>query len=171
MWRGLALGLVVAGAVMGCGGSGAGGSSDQTSGGDGPRLSKRGYERAVAEIVESRPVREAQRLFFKLAAGDVTPEACKVETRVFVRDVGMGIDAVAMLRPPAEVAGLQARILVAGRESERALRRLADDVAAGRVRCGPEWNRRAYGLPSTNRAVAILAEYARRGYRLATNGQ
>jgi hypothetical protein len=171
MWRGLAIGLVLAGVVAGCGGSGSGGSSEGTTGGGGPRLSKRGYERAVAQIVESREVREADLLFYRLAAGDVTPEQCKVKTRQFVRDVGNGIDAVAKLRPPAEVAGLQARFLIAARGTEKKLRRLVRDVAAGKVRCGPEWNHRAYGLPSTNRAVAILAEYARRGYRLEINGE
>jgi hypothetical protein len=170
MWRTLVVGLVLTGVLAGCGGSD-GGSGDGATGGDGQRLSKRGYERAVARIVESRGVREADLLFYRLAAGDVTPRECNAETRRFVRDVGNGIDAVAKLHPPAEVAGLQARFLVAARETEKALRRLAGDVSAGNVRCGPPWNRRAYGLPSTDRAVAILAEYARRGYRIATNGE
>jgi hypothetical protein len=165
------MGLVLAGVLAACGGSGGDGSSDGTTGGDGPRLSKRGYERAVAVIVESRAVRQADRLFFSLAAGDVTTEGCKVKTSRFVRDVGKGIDAVAKLSPPAEVADLHARFLVAARETQKTLRRLARDVSAGKVRCGPQWDRRAYGLPSTNRAVAILAAYARRGYRLATNGE
>jgi hypothetical protein len=171
MWRGLAVGLVVAGVLAGCGGSGSGGSSEGTTGDDGPRLSKRGYERAVAKIVESPGVREADLLFYRLAAGDVTPEQCRVKTRQFVRDVEKGIDAVAKLDSPAEVAGLQARFVIAARETETKLRRLARDVSAGKVRCGPEWNHRAYGLPSTNRAVAILAEYGRRGYRLDINGE
>jgi hypothetical protein len=125
----------------------------------------------VARIVESPEVRDAQRLFISLAAGDVTGHECKVGTRQFVREVGHGIDAIANLSPPAEVAGLQARFLIAARETERKLRRLAADVSAGNVHCGPGWNSRAYGLPSTNRAVAILAAYARRGYRLAISGE
>jgi hypothetical protein len=171
MWRSIAIGVVLAGLLAGCGGTGGAGSSEQATSGDGPRLSKRQYERAVAEIIESQPVREADRLFFKLAAGDVTAQECTTETRQFVSDVGSGIDAVARLNPPVEVAGLQARIVVAGRESEKQLQRLAEDVAAGKVSCGPQWNSRAYGLPSTDRAVAILAEYARRGYLMATNGE
>jgi hypothetical protein len=171
MRRSLTVGLVLAGVLAGCGGSGAGGSSDHTTGGDRPRLSKRGYERAVAQIFESPRVREAQRLFISLAAGNVTPRECKVETGQFVRDVGRGIDAVAKLNPPVEVASLHTRFLIAARESEKRLRRLAGDVSAGSVRCGPAWNSRAYGLPSTDRAVAILAEYARHGYLIATNGE
>jgi hypothetical protein len=171
MWRTLVMWLVLAGVLVGCGGSDGAGSGDGTTGGDGQRLSKRGYERAVAQIVESRPVREADLLFYRLAAGDVTPAECRVETRRFVRDVGNGIEGVAKLRPPAEVAGLQMRFLTAARETETKLRQLEEDVSAGKVRCGPEWNSRAYGLPSTNRAVAILADYARRGYRMAINGE
>ena len=171
MWRSLLVGVVLARVVVGCGGSGAGGSSEGTTGDDGPRMSKRGYERAVAQIVDSRGVREAQRLFIYLAAGEVNRQECMVETRQFVRDVGSGIDAVAELNPPAAVAGLQSRFLDAARETETKLRRLAADVSAGKVRCGPGWNHRAYGLPSTNRAVAILAGYARHGYRIAINGE
>ena len=171
MWRSVVTGVLVVGLLVGCGGTGRADSREQAASGDGPRLSKRQYERAVAEIIESQPVREADRLFFKLAAGDVTADECTTETGRFVRDVGSGIDAVARLNPPLEVAGLQARIVVAGRESQRQLQQLAEDVAAGKVSCGPQWNRRAYGLPSTDRAVAILAEYARRGYLIATNGE
>ena len=122
-------------------------------------------------ILQSDRVREAERLFFTLAAGDVTEEQCKTETRRFVRDVGEATDAVAEPNAPAEVADLQTKLITAGRVSESKLLELADDVAAGDVRCGQEWNERAYGLPSTNRAVAILAEYARRGYPIATNGE
>jgi hypothetical protein len=171
MWRSLVAGFLLAGVLVGCGGSGAGGSGEGAGGGDGSRLSRRGYERAVAQIVESRPVRQAERLFSRLAAGDVTAAECRAETGRFVRDVGSGIDAVANLNPPAEVAGLHARFLIAARGTERKLRRLAEDVSAGNVRCGPQWNSRAYGLPSTDRAVTILAEYARRGYRIAINGE
>jgi hypothetical protein len=171
MWRSFVAGLVLAGVLAACGGSGGSGSREGASGGDGPRLSKRGYERAVAKIVESRPVREAERLFYRLAAGDVTAAECGAETGRFVRDVGSGVDAVAKLNPPLEVAGLQARFLIAARETEKRLRRLVDDVAAGKVRCGPEWNSQAYGLPSTDRAVAILGEYARSGYRIAIDGE
>jgi hypothetical protein len=171
MWRSLAIGLVVAGLLAGCGGTGSADSSEQATTGDGPRLSKRQYERSVAEIIESKPVREADRLFFKLAAGDVTADECTTETRRFLSDVGSGIDAVAKLNAPVGVDGLQARIVVAGRQTEKQLQRLAEDVAAGKVSCGQEWNSRAYGLRSTDRAVAILAEYARRGYLIATNGE
>jgi hypothetical protein len=171
MRRSVVVGLVLAGVLAACGGSGGSASSEQASGGDGPRLSKRGYERAVAKVVESQPVRQAERLFIVLAAGVVTPEECKAETGRFVRDVRSGIGAVAKLNPPLEVAGLQARFLIAARETEERLRRLAAGVAAGKVRCGQEWNSRAYGLPSTDRAVAILAGYARRGYRIAINGE
>jgi hypothetical protein len=45
-----------------------------------------------------------------------------------------------------------------------ALDKLADDVEAGRVDCGEEWNSRAYGLASTRRAEEALEELAARGY-------
>jgi hypothetical protein len=165
------LGFVLAGVVAGCGGTASDPGNMSGTGVDASSLSKPQYERAVAKILESDPVQEAERLFFTLAAGDITAEECKTETRRFVQDVGEAIDAVADLNPPAEVAGLQTRLITAGRESEAKLRDLADGVEAGDVRCGQEWNERAYGLPSTNRAVAILAEYARRGYPIATNGE
>jgi hypothetical protein len=171
MWRSVAIGVVLAGLLAGCGGTGGADGSEQATSGNGPRLSKRQYQRAVAEIIESEPVREADRLFFKLAAGDVTADECTTETRRFLSDVGSGIDAVAKLNAPVEVAALQARIVVAGRQSEKELQRLAEDVAAGKVSCGQEWNSRAYGLRSTDHAVALLAQYARRGYLITTNGQ
>jgi hypothetical protein len=129
------------------------------------RLSHDDYVAAIDEIETSAPARDAERRFFTLAAGAETSE-CVAGSKAFARDIHQIIGAVAALVPPADVADLQARFLVAARQSSAKIDLLAKDVAAYRVDCGSDWNHRAYALPSTIRAQKAMTELARR-YELA----
>jgi hypothetical protein len=135
------------------------------------RLNHDAYLAALHVIERSPAARDADRLFLRLATGAVSPEECRQGARRFADDVSNVVGAIDRLRPPPDAAGLQRKLVAAARRSEHALDDLADDVAAGRVRCGQSWNRRAYGLPSTLQAQHLLDEYARRGYRLDINGE
>jgi hypothetical protein len=75
------------------------------------------------------------------------------------------VDEIDEVRPPEEVDEIHDRLVAAARETVDALDELADDVDAGNVDCGMDWNRRAYGLESTERAEAALAELQERGYQ------
>jgi hypothetical protein len=62
--------------------------------------------------------------------------------------------------------GLQDEFVDASRETVETIEGLADDVAAGRVRCGNDYNGRAYGLPSTLRAERVIEQIEAKGYFL-----
>ena len=128
----------------------------------GGRLSKDEYVQEAREIAQDASV--AGELFTRLAAGEVTPKVCRRDTRRFRDEVEAIVDAAGALEPPEEIEPIHDRFVAAGRETVEALDALVDDVRAGRVQCGEEWNSRAYGLASTRRAEEALAELDARGY-------
>jgi hypothetical protein len=81
------------------------------------------------------------------------------------------VDRVEGLSPPEEVAQLQRQFVDDARESIWTVGEAADEVGAGTLHCGRSMNRRIYGLPSTERAEAVLGEYAKRGYVFGLNSQ
>jgi hypothetical protein len=127
------------------------------------RLSKAEYEAAVLSIVrELQP--EATHLFFDIVANEYPREECATKTARFHTVLKEIVDRVEALRPPLEVVGLQARFLAAARKSVDEVGEAAADVQRGLLSCAQPLNRRIYGLPSTDRAEAVLSEYRTRGY-------
>lgn len=157
-----ALGAAVAVLTAGCGGSASGTKS-------GPPLTHDRYIAALNAITTGPALDEAQRLFFRLAAGRISEEECRDGARRFADDAKEVVADVAALNPPAEVADLQERFVASASVSTSLIEKLADDVEAGRVECGQPWNRRAYGLPSTADAQEVLTELAQRGYLFVGN--
>jgi hypothetical protein len=149
---------------------GCGGSADVVSSG-GPRLTHAQYQAAITRIELSPLVGDMNRLFFQLAAGDVSERGCRDGARRFAEDVHTVVERVAKLRAPQDVAGLQDRLVEAGRKTDAQIERLADDVEAGNVSCGQPWNQRAYGLASTDQARQVIVELGNRGYGLALNSE
>ena len=137
-------------------------------GGEAKPLTHDQYRVALDAIVSSPTLQRADREFSELAAG--TPSTpCPQEARAFAEDIHELVARVAKLRPPADVADLQARFVPPARRTAELLDQLADDVAAGRVACGMSWNRRAYRLRSTMDAERVMLAYATRGYLLPWN--
>jgi hypothetical protein len=142
-------GLCLALALAGCGGDN--------------RLSKTEYEAAVLGIVRDSET-EATHLFFDIVANDYPRKECGTKTSRFHGVLKEIVDRVEALRPPSEVADLQMRFLAAARISVDEVGEAAADVRRGRLSCGRPLNLRIYGLPSTDRAEAVLSEYRERGY-------
>lgn len=135
--------------VVGCGGD--------------DRLSKTEYEAAVLAIVRDLQP-EADRLFFHLVANPYRRAECAAKSARFHEVLEQIVQRVEGLSPPEDVADLQRRFLGAARESVAEVGRAANDVRRGRLSCGQPLNHRIYGLPSTDRAQEVLAEYHRQGY-------
>jgi hypothetical protein len=135
-------------------GSGCGGDS---------RLSKTEYETAVLGIVRDLEP-EASHLFFDIVANDYALKECATKTSRFHGVLKEIVDRVEAVRPPSEVADLQTRFIAAARISVDEVDQAAADVRRGRLSCGRPLNLRIYGLPSTDRAQAVLREYRERGY-------
>ena len=132
--------------------------------GGGERLTKGEYLERGREIQVSTSLLDAGRLFFRLSSGRVSAEECQDGTVRF-RDAAASVVAeVDEIRPPQEIEQIHDRLVAAAQESIDALDGLVDDVSAGEVSCGQEWNRRAYGLASTERAQAVLKELEQQGY-------
>jgi hypothetical protein len=145
-----ALALIVILVLAGCGGG------EQ-------HLSKPEYEAEVLRIArELEP--PATRLFFDVVANDYPRATCAAKKERFHGMLSEIVDRVEALDPPDEVAGLQRRFLAAAQGSVHAVGEAANDARAGRLSCGMPLNRRIYGLPSTRRAEAVLAEFQQRGY-------
>jgi hypothetical protein len=127
------------------------------------RLSKAEYEAAVLGIVRDLQP-EANHLYFDIVANEYPLEECATKTARFHGVLKKIVDRVEALRPPSDVAGLQTRFLAAARMSVDEVGEAAADVSGGRLSCGQPLNQRIYGLPSTDRAEAVLSEYRDRGY-------
>jgi hypothetical protein len=158
--------VTLAALLAACGGDGEGATSRS-----GEPTTHEDYQQAIGRIEQSTAVREAGDLFYALAAGDVSHSECREAARRFADDVHEIVEDVAALTPPADIDDLHDRLLDEARATSTALDALASDVEAGEVGCGQEWNARAYGLASTDRARVILVQYTGRGYRLGVNGQ
>jgi hypothetical protein len=132
-------------------------------GGRDHRLSKASYEREVLDIVRDLEP-EADRLFFDIVANPYPRAVCASKTAHFHRVLQEILDRVERLRPPAEVAALQARFLLAAQRSVNAVGEAVSDIRLGRLPCGQPLNRRIYGLPSTDHAEAVLQDFQAQGY-------
>jgi hypothetical protein len=113
---------------------------------------------------------DASRVFVKLVVDPGLPQpACAAKAREFHDELERIVDDVAALRPPNDVQALQDRFVSAAGESVATVGRAADEVAAGKLRCGTPMNRRIYGLASTRRAEQVLQDLARKGYVFGLN--
>jgi hypothetical protein len=136
------------------------------------RLGKMEYLRQINEIASSDDARTATRLFDKIVVE--LPQrkgSCLARTRELEQVLDRLVDRVEGLSPPEEVAQLQRQFVDAARESVRTVGKAADELGAGKLHCGRSMNRRIYGLPSTERAEAVLGGYAKRGYVFGLNSQ
>jgi hypothetical protein len=157
--------VVSCGLLLGC--SGSGGSAS----GSGKRLTHDEYQRAIVGVETSSASTETGRLFFSLAVGDLSDADCRTGARRFADDIHTIIDSISAIHPPDDALDLQQRLLDAARKSAAQLDALASDVESGKVACGEQWNHRAYGLPSTTRALQVIEEAGRRGYQLGLNSE
>jgi hypothetical protein len=143
-----------------------------TACGDAKRLTKQEYLQRINVIASGDDARKATRLFDDVVIDPPLPRAsCAARTRDFQRVLDTIVDSVEALAAPTAVAPLQRKFVAAARESIETVGHAADDVAAGKLRCGSAMNRRIYGLASTRRAEAVLREYAQRGYVFGLNSQ
>lgn len=126
-------------------------------------LSKEKYEREVLALVEG-PGNEASVLYSAIVIGLIPPDECRSKAARFHEVLEGIVDEVEQLRPPSEVAELQAQFLVAAHESVDEVGRAVADVESGKLSCGIDLNRRIYGLPSTDRAEQVLSEVRDLGY-------
>jgi hypothetical protein len=129
-----------------------------------PQLTGEQYRTAIQQIQSSDTARQVDQLFFSLAAGDVSPRECRDGARRFAEDIHAIIHDVERLAPPDDAVLPQQRLVESAKESAAKLDALADDVEAGAVTCGRQWNERAYGLPSTDRADEAFVELSNLGY-------
>jgi len=126
-------------------------------------LSKAEYEREALALAEGKGS-EAAGLFFEIVTGLIPPDECKVKATRFHETLEEIVAEIERLRPPQEVADLQRDFLVTARESVADVGRAVEDVQEGDLSCGFDLNKRIYGLPSTDRAEAIVSEYHELGY-------
>jgi hypothetical protein len=159
--RAVALLGLVACALSACGGEGR------------ERLSPEEYAAEVRAIEEGVEARDASRLFFALVAGTICDRAtcrqmsddeCSSMGRQFGSDLHAVVSQVDALEPPPDAEPIQARFLVAARESVATVDDAVDDLEAGTLECGRDLNRRIYGLESTARAEQAIEELAAKGY-------
>lgn len=168
----LLLGLTALAIAAGCGGSSAdrpapAGSEDSTESVAPPPLpsaplTREQYFAAVRSIVDG-PGRRASGLFGVLVV-EQPPRECAAAARRFEQALDEIVDATAALSPPAHVAGLHGRFVVAARKAVGGARPALARAQAGELACGDELNAGIYGLPTTARAEAILAKIEAKGY-------
>jgi hypothetical protein len=159
----LASALVLAISLLaGCGSNG-----DRTA-----RLSHDEYLQRLREIESGGDAQSATRLFLKLVVEPGAPQTiCLERARQFDRALHNIVLEVDSLQPPESVQSLQDRFVSEARKSVAAVDDAVEDVDAGTLTCGMPMNRRIYGLPSTERAEAVLIELGKRGYTLGSNSE
>ena len=123
---------------------------------DGEGLSHEEYQDEIQAITAGPDVSEASLLFVELRDAFQDRAACTAKAAEFHTRLEAIVTAVEALDPPADAEAAQRDFVAAARESVRAIGRLADDVAHGRVQCGEDYRDHAYGLPSTERAEDVL---------------
>jgi hypothetical protein len=123
-------------------------------------LSHKEYQQEIHAIRMSDDAREADRLFFDLAAHDYGRQACATRARAFHER----LERVDGLNPPEDAEGPPKEFLAAAYESVDRIGQLADAVDRGALACGMDFNRGAYGLESTKRAQRAIEELETRGY-------
>lgn len=127
-------------------------------------LSHDEYQRAILKIVSGEDSREAGRLFYDVVGKDYDARTCAAHVTGLQQHLEAILDQVEQLAAPADAAAAQHAFLPPARESARLVGVAASDAAAGRLRCGPDMNHRIYGMPSTRRAEAAIADLERAGY-------
>jgi hypothetical protein len=127
-------------------------------------MSRDEYQRALQGIVHSGDAREADRLYLDLVVHEYPRAACATRARSLHGRLEAILERVERLDPPADARDAQEEFLRAGRESVDRIGELVDEVAGGDLACGMAYDRRAYGLPSTARAVRAIQQLERRGY-------
>jgi hypothetical protein len=153
--------VVAVACLGGCGGSGGA-----------KRLDRQEYLQQIRDIAAGDDAQTASRLFIKLVVDPPLPQGvCRERARDFHDALDRIVDAVDQLNPPADMVALQRQFVAAARQSVRTVGQEVDAVRAGKLRCGSAMNRRIYGLASTERAEAVLREYARHGYVFGLNSQ
>jgi hypothetical protein len=131
-------------------------------GGGGERLGKDEYTERIQTLAYGPDARTASALFIGLV---VAPHAgCAAEARRFAETLHEIVADVEALEPPAEVESLHERFLSAAKESVDQVDEAVAEVEAGTLTCGQPLNRRIYGLPSTERAQAVITELVEKGY-------
>ena len=134
--------------------------------GEGPRLSKDEYVSRLRALERSDLARESTNVYTKMAAYVLPQAECAENARTLHRDLDEIVDKVDALRPPLEVQRIQDDFVEAGRETVDTIGGLAREVEQGKLKCGRAYNQRAYGLPSTDRALQAIEELDRHGYRI-----
>jgi hypothetical protein len=157
--------LILVVALFVSSGTGCGSSSSQQ------RLSKSEYQQKLLDIERSQAARDASRLFSEIVLGDpvtgpksLEGRACAESARKFAASLHEIADSLALVKPPRDVEALQNRLLKDARVSVATVDEAARDAAAGRLACGPDMNKRIYGLPPTLRAEATIALIEKKGY-------
>jgi len=125
-------------------------------------LTKEEYQQGILAVRERAG--PAESLYEDLVVDELPQEQCAERARRFHIALAGIVSDVEALTPPEDVAALQERFLVAARESVDEVGRVVERVEAGELRCGDELNSALYGLPSTERANAVLPELESKGY-------
>jgi hypothetical protein len=135
----------------------------------GGRLSKDEYVAKLRALESSGLAREATRIYDRMAGLALPQGECIDNARTFHADLQTIVDEVHGLSPPAEVQRIQDDFVSAGQDTVDVIGRIVRDIEAGTLKCGQAFNRRAYGLPSTDRAQQALRELGRHGYHIGLN--
>jgi hypothetical protein len=163
----LLVGLVIL-VVAGCGGAAETEQPAEEPTASGSRapsapLTRAEYFQAVRAIVDG-PAGDAQALFNALVAGELTQEECVQSAEEFGRVLGEIVERAAALSPPAHVAELHERFVVAAGEAVADARLVLARVEAGELACGEPLNEAIYGLPATEAAERVLSRIEAKGY-------
>ena len=130
--------------------------------GDDERLGKNEYLERIRGIAADSG--RAVQLYTELVVRPRERSECAALAREFHEELEAILGRIEELRPPEEIDELHARFVGSARTSVERVGELADEVEDGETSCGQDYNRKAYGLPSTRRAEAVLEELERRGY-------
>jgi hypothetical protein len=171
MNRALVAGLLALVVAAGCGGSSEDGPSAQileepttsvVQPPPGPPLTREQYFAAVRGIVEGSGQR-ASALFGSIVT-ELPPEQCAESARRFERSLDRIVDQAETVSPPAHVAQLHRRFLVAARAAVDGVRPALRRAQAGELACGEDMNRAVYDRPATRRAEAVVSKIEAEGY-------
>jgi hypothetical protein len=171
MSRAVVIGLLALIVAAGCGGSSSGEPSAQgleepsvsvPHVSAGPSLSRQQYFAAVRGIVEGAGQRAST--LFQSIVSELPPEQCAESAQRFERVLDRIVDEAESLSPPAHVAELHRRFVVAAREAVDGVRPALRRAQAGELACGEEMNSAVYGQPATARAEALVSKIEAKGY-------
>jgi hypothetical protein len=173
--RWLLLTAVLAVLAAGCGSSNEAGRGSSTEAVEEPSVSVTGpsdearasrdeeYFQAVRRIVDG-PARRATAYYGPVVVEDTAPEDCRDYARRFKAELDRIVDEADALVPPAHVADLHERFVVAAREAVAAVEEPLGRVEDGELSCGRAVYDLIVGLPSTARAERLLWKIEEQGY-------